>query len=365
MPTNVFAEPVTLVTQKGAAPAVGFLKGGWGEGDESTHELDVERPTQKRLPTIPPPPPPRPLPPTGYEVLSASLAAASLAPQGFTVALEQHNALLKRALSLPASLPRPSLRVGAGIAVALVVAVVALSRSPSPGKLVVDASDTTDAPVSDFDVLVDGTKNHCATVPCTLAATRGLHEVQIVGRGFDHPATQAVSVASGDTTRAHFIVAAQRTELPAAPEPPQAPESAQAPAVASTPEPAAAPEPAPVTVAEPPPATVHRSAPVLASSHPPVASAREDAPAESRATASAASPVAAHVSRAEAYLNINSMPASSCYLDGRPLGFTPRMHVTTTAGAHTVRFRAASGATKTVTVTVGAGDTKLAVARLQ
>src|SRR5581483_9091130 len=83
MPTNVFAEPVTLVTQKDGAGAVGLRKGGWGEGDESTHEL--ERPTQKRLPTMPPPPP-RPLPPTGYEVLSASLAAASLAPQGFTVA---------------------------------------------------------------------------------------------------------------------------------------------------------------------------------------------------------------------------------------------------------------------------------------
>src|SRR5579862_4853866 len=135
-PTKVFAEPVTLVTFKTDASAkLALNKGGWGEGDESTHEL--ERPTQKRLPTIPPPP--RPSPPTGYEVLSASLAAASLAPHGFAVALEQHNALLARALALPARLPRPSLRVGAGIGVALAIAVVALSRSPSPGKIVVDA----------------------------------------------------------------------------------------------------------------------------------------------------------------------------------------------------------------------------------
>jgi hypothetical protein len=360
--TAVFAEPVTLVTQKAGPVRTGFPE------DESTHEIPRE--TQRRLPTIPPPP--GPLPPTGYEVLSASLAAASLAPHGFTVALEQHNALLRQAWSsLPARLPRPSPRVGAGVAVVLAIAVVALSRAPSPGTLVVEARDTTDAPVKEFDVMVDGTKNHCATGPCTLPATRGLHEVQIVGRSFEHPAMQAVSVASGDTTHAHFIVAALRPEVPPPPEPPQAPEPApeppSTPVAASTPEPApaAAPEPAPVAAAEPPPASAHRSAPALTSSRPPVASAKEDRPAEAKATASASAPATSHVASAEAYLNINSMPASSCYLDGRPLGFTPRLHVTTTAGAHTVKFRAADGTTKTVTVSVGAGDTKLAVARLK
>jgi hypothetical protein len=65
------------------------------------------------------------------------------------------------------------------------------------------------------------------------------------------------------------------------------------------------------------------------------------------------------------YLNINSIPPSTCYLDGKALGSTPRLHVPVSAGSHTVKFRDPdSGSTKTVNVTVGAGETKLAAARL-
>ena len=78
-------------------------------------------------------------------------------------------------------------------------------------------------------------------------------------------------------------------------------------------------------------------------------------------------PVAAAPASAggEAYLNINSIPPSTCILDGRSLGSTPRVHVSVKPGTHTVKFvNADQGLTKTVTVTVGSGETKPAVAKL-
>jgi hypothetical protein len=65
------------------------------------------------------------------------------------------------------------------------------------------------------------------------------------------------------------------------------------------------------------------------------------------------------------YLNINSLPASTCYLDGTSLGSTPRLSVHVGAGSHTVKFRTPDGrSTRTVVVNVSAGETRLAVARL-
>ncbi len=69
---------------------------------------------------------------------------------------------------------------------------------------------------------------------------------------------------------------------------------------------------------------------------------------------------------AEAFLNINSIPPSTCILDGKSLGSTPRVHVSVKPGSHTVKFvDSDDGLTKTITVNVGAGETKPAVARLQ
>jgi hypothetical protein len=68
---------------------------------------------------------------------------------------------------------------------------------------------------------------------------------------------------------------------------------------------------------------------------------------------------------AEAFLNINSIPPSTCFLDGRSLGSTPKVHITVKPGAHTVKFvNSDEGLTKTVSVSVGAGETKPAVAKL-
>ncbi|HTB75502.1 MAG TPA: hypothetical protein VK762_19760 [Polyangiaceae bacterium] len=68
---------------------------------------------------------------------------------------------------------------------------------------------------------------------------------------------------------------------------------------------------------------------------------------------------------AEAFLTMNSIPPSNCFLDGKALGSTPKVHVTVKPGSHTVKFvDGDDGLTKTVTVTVGAGETKAAVAKL-
>ena len=66
------------------------------------------------------------------------------------------------------------------------------------------------------------------------------------------------------------------------------------------------------------------------------------------------------------FLNINSIPASTVTLDGRPLGATPKLKVPVKAGVHTVQFvNTEDGLTKEISVTVGAGETKAATARLR
>jgi hypothetical protein len=67
----------------------------------------------------------------------------------------------------------------------------------------------------------------------------------------------------------------------------------------------------------------------------------------------------------EAFLTMNSIPPSTCFLDGKSLGSTPKVHVTVKPGAHTVKFvDADDGLTKTLMVSVGAGETKTAAAKL-
>jgi serine/threonine-protein kinase len=68
----------------------------------------------------------------------------------------------------------------------------------------------------------------------------------------------------------------------------------------------------------------------------------------------------------EAFLNINSIPPSSVVLDGKPLGPTPKLKVAVPAGAHTVLFvNAEQSLKKTISVSVGAGETKAAFAKLK
>ena len=68
----------------------------------------------------------------------------------------------------------------------------------------------------------------------------------------------------------------------------------------------------------------------------------------------------------EAFLNINSLPASTVVLDGKPLGPTPKVHVSVTPGAHTILFvNAEQSLKKSIEVKVGAGETKAAFAKLR
>jgi serine/threonine-protein kinase len=68
----------------------------------------------------------------------------------------------------------------------------------------------------------------------------------------------------------------------------------------------------------------------------------------------------------DGFLNINSLPASLVVLDGKPIGSTPRVHVQVSAGPHKVVFTNSDlGVMKEITVTVGAGETQLASARLR
>ena len=68
----------------------------------------------------------------------------------------------------------------------------------------------------------------------------------------------------------------------------------------------------------------------------------------------------------DCFLNINSRPASTVLLDGKPLGPTPRVKVPVSAGTHTVLFvNAEESLKKSVTVTVAAGETKAVSAKLR
>jgi hypothetical protein len=104
-------------------------------------------------------------------------------------------------------------------------------------------------------------------------------------------------------------------------------------------------------------------APVAAAPAPAPAPVRQ-APAPAPASAPAPAPAPA-VAEGEAFLNINSIPPSTCFLDGHSLGTTPRVHVSVKPGTHVVKFiNADQGLSKTVSVSVGAGETKPAVAKL-
>ncbi len=68
----------------------------------------------------------------------------------------------------------------------------------------------------------------------------------------------------------------------------------------------------------------------------------------------------------ETVLKINSLPASSIVLDGKPIGVTPQAHVPVSPGTHTITFvNAEQSLKKTISVDVKAGETKAAFAKLR
>ena len=126
--------------------------------------------------------------------------------------------------------------------------------------------------------------------------------------------------------------------------------SAAATPVAAAPQ---APVSAPPAPKEPTPAAP--KAPVAAKDPP-----KAPAPKEPDSNGGAAA------ATGESFLDINSMPSSSVVLDGKPIGNTPRLHVPVSPGTHAVLFvNAEQGLKKTVSVSVGAGETKKAIAKLR
>lgn len=93
------------------------------------------------------------------------------------------------------------------------------------------------------------------------------------------------------------------------------------------------------------------------------------APAPKAATREASPPKEPEAKKdatGESVLKINSLPASSIVLDGKPIGVTPQLHVTVSPGSHTIMFvNAEQSLKKTITVDVKAGETKAAFAKLR
>jgi len=62
------------------------------------------------------------------------------------------------------------------------------------------------------------------------------------------------------------------------------------------------------------------------------------------------------------FLSVNSIPWSNVWLDDKPLGHTPRMHVSVAAGKHKVRLRSQAGDERLRTIEITPGkESKLTV----
>lgn len=132
---------------------------------------------------------------------------------------------------------------------------------------------------------------------------------------------------------------------------------------------AAEPEPAVVAEPEPPPEPV--AAPPEPAKPQPVAVAPTPAPAPRPAEPAPApkppppAPEPVAVATGNGTLNINSIPPSRILLDGQPLGETPKIGVSVSAGTHTVTFIHPELGKKSVSVRVEPGKTATASARLR
>jgi hypothetical protein len=90
--------------------------------------------------------------------------------------------------------------------------------------------------------------------------------------------------------------------------------------------------------------------------------ARASSPSPPPATPSA--PASDSSGGGQAFLNINSIPASSVILDGKPIGSTPKLKYAVSPGSHSVLFvNSDQNFKKQVAVTVGAGETKAAIGK--
>ena len=107
------------------------------------------------------------------------------------------------------------------------------------------------------------------------------------------------------------------------------------------------------------PPVSHNSAPATPKTPKTTTSSSDSSSSDSSSGSSA-------TSGGEAFLTMNSLPASAVVLDGKPLGQTPQIKVSVPAGEHTITFiNSDQGLKKTMKVTVGAGETKPVIAKLK
>lgn len=197
----------------------------------------------------------------------------------------------------------------------------------TPGAKVFLVSGTNRKEVPQFPIAIDFDPNEKWNLEAKLA-------------GHDD-FTQAITFDDGQAEKTITVTLTPKGSAPAVNTPP------------ATPAPVAHPPTPPVAA---PPVAVAPKEP-KAPAEPPVAATPKE-PKEPKAPAPAAG--------GEAFLNINSLPASTVVLDGKPLGATPRLHVSVSPGTHTVLFvNAEQSLKKSITVTVGAGETKAAFAKLR
>ncbi len=163
---------------------------------------------------------------------------------------------------------------------------------------------------------------------------------------------QAISFDDGQAEKTYVVSLDPRTGQPAANAwaPPPQPQFGASP-LPMAPKPVALPlTGGPAPLFNPPPAAQHVGAP---------------APAQAPAAAATPAAAAGAGGASESFLNINSIPPSTAFLDGKQLGPTPRVHVSVSPGMHQVKFvNAEQQLTKTISVSVGAGQTQMAVAKL-
>jgi serine/threonine-protein kinase len=115
-------------------------------------------------------------------------------------------------------------------------------------------------------------------------------------------------------------------------------------------------EEAPVMPSEPEPPAAQQPSPAAPSPATPPPARTPTTPSEPKAPPVAAAP------SGTATLNINSIPRSNVLLDGKPIGQTPKIGITVSAGTHTVVF-IKDEERKTSTITVPEGGNKTVAVR--
>jgi hypothetical protein len=214
----------------------------------------------------------------------------------------------------PSAPPPPSpARLTPVLSIAMAVCLVAMvlmaivglgSRAREASRLahtrVVSAVAPDGAAVTNGRVFVDGSAE-CDGTPCELELTPGVHWITVRAVGFDTPPSRSVHAGrEGEPTQVAFELVPSRDGPPTA---------------------VAAPAPAPL-----PPVALAAVAVPAPSTEAPVAAGRTESPR----------PSMVRPTLLGARLNVNSIPASTVVVDGRPVGQTPVMGLKVKPGPHTV-----------------------------